>query len=245
VIRRLLRLLVAAGSGALLSAAYHPLDRGLLAWVAVAPLFALAGLHRGRGLLLESFVFGFVLFSLGCAWLYELTPIAGFVTAFLVALLFFVPFGLVLRTILADGRVPLLAAGPLVWLAFDWVRTWLLSGFPWLYLAHTQWSRPELMRISAWVGAYGLTFAMASVNAALAVVVLRLLDRDAPRVPRAWWTVPAAALLAVAVAALVGGAVVEGRPFRVAVVQGNIPQVLTPPGRSPSHRPSGAPLPTS
>ena len=85
--RALVRLATAAGCGALLSLAWHPVDAGWLAWFGLAPFLVLAELHEGRGFLRETYVFGVVLLSLGCWWLYELTLVGGLAMALAVLVL--------------------------------------------------------------------------------------------------------------------------------------------------------------
>jgi apolipoprotein N-acyltransferase len=124
--------------------------------------------------------------------------------------------------------VPLLVAAPVAWTAFEWLRSWVATGFPWLLLGHSQWSRPALTRVAAFVGVYGLSFAMACTNAALAEILLLRLRRPGDRGPasRRWWWVPAAALAAVFAASLTHALGPSGPPLRVALVQGNVPQML-------------------
>jgi apolipoprotein N-acyltransferase len=226
--RRLVRIGAAAAAAVVLSLAFHPVDAGSLAWVAPIPLLVLAGLDRGRGFAIETFVFGFLLMTIGCWWIYDLTFAGGLATAVIVSLVFFVPFALVLRSVLRHGLVPLIVAAPVVWVAFDWLRSFVLSGFPWLFLAHTQWDHPAVIRVSAWTGAYGLTFAMVSVSAALATVLMRRLAflETPPLFARGWWLVPAGAAALVLSAALTGAPTPGAERLRVAVIQGNIPQYV-------------------
>ena len=44
------------------------------------------------------------------------------------------------------------------WVVLEWVRTWLLWGFPWAPLALSQWERPVVLQIAAWTGSYGVSF---------------------------------------------------------------------------------------
>jgi apolipoprotein N-acyltransferase len=225
--RRLGRLLVAGGSGAVLALAWAPVEETWLAWVGLAPLLVLLRLDRGKGFVLETLLFGVTFLTVGCLWLYELTFVGGALMSLAATVLFFVPPAWILRTAVHDGRVPVPVAAPVVWVTFDWLRSWAFTGFPWLFLAHSQWESPRVTAISAWVGAYGLTFAMVGVNAGIAAVAVRILGAPAAsRRARLGWLVPGAALLAVGLAAASWSPVEGERTLRVAVVQGNVPQRL-------------------
>ncbi len=54
-----------------------------------------------------------------------------------------------------------------LWVVLEWIRSFFLSGFPWLTLAASQWERPLLLQVSAWTGAYGLSFVFIFFNLAL------------------------------------------------------------------------------
>jgi apolipoprotein N-acyltransferase len=224
----MIRLAAAVASALVVSMAFHPVNAGFLAWIGLTPLLVLASADRGRGFLLECFAFGFTLLTAGCWWIYDLTFIGGFLTAAIIGVLFFLPFGFALRCVLRQGRVPLIAAAPVVWIAFDWLRSFVLSGFPWLFLAHTQWSSPEIIRVSAWTGAYGLTFTIVAVNAVAAVLLMRRLAfvEDPRPCGRAWWLVPFAAVAILLAASITGAPGIGGERLRVAVVQGNVPQYI-------------------
>jgi apolipoprotein N-acyltransferase len=65
-------------------------------------------------------------------------------------------------------RVPLTLAGPIVWVGLELMRGYLLTGFSWYYLAHSQYRWTELIQISDLVGAYGVSFLIALVAACTA-----------------------------------------------------------------------------
>jgi apolipoprotein N-acyltransferase len=103
-----------------------------------------------------------------------------------------------------------------LWVASEWLRGTLLTGFPWLALGYSQTPPSPLAGYAAVLGVYGVTGLAALVAAALAL---------APR-RRASWLL---------VAALLGGGALlrgmdwtqpAGAPFSVSLLQGNIPQSL-------------------
>jgi apolipoprotein N-acyltransferase len=57
-----------------------------------------------------------------------------------------------------------------VWVVVEWTRTWLLTGFPWLPLAASQWQRTSVLQIAAFTGAGGVSFVLIAVNVGFASV---------------------------------------------------------------------------
>ena len=97
-----------------------------------------------------------------------------------------------IRDVAWRGRIVVLFGLAGLWVVLEWGRTFVLSGFPWLTLAASQWERPLLLQISSWTGAYGLSFVFIFFNLALASYFDRLarfyrqgLRRLAPEVYRA------------------------------------------------------------
>src|SRR5262249_2900790 len=128
-------------------------------------------------------------------------------------------------------------AAPVVWVGMEMLRGYLMTGFSWYYLAHTQHRWTELIQISDLVGAYGVSFLVALVSGCAAEMLpvsicnrLRLLPATAAGglqvVSRTGIVVRVAACLAVFAAALgYGHARRSGGEFqsgpRVALIQGN------------------------
>ncbi|MCU0791887.1 MAG: apolipoprotein N-acyltransferase, partial [Opitutaceae bacterium] len=85
-----------------------------------------------------------------------------------------------------DGRpwaqrvLAVLALGG-AWVLIEWTRTWLLSGFPWLPLAATQWERLSVLQPAAYTGAWGVSFVLVVVNVALAAYAHKLLGGGVER----------------------------------------------------------------
>lgn len=107
---------------------------------------------------------------------------------------------------------------PLAWVAQEMARgTTPFGGFPWARLAFSQADSP-LANMAQWLGAPGVTFAVAVVGTALLVAVMAL--RHSPR------TVGVAAATGAALLVLPGLATpsTSGRQVTVGLVQGNVPR---------------------
>lgn len=112
---------------------------------------------------------------------------------------------------------------PVFWVATEWARGWIGGGFPWIPLGSSQVTVLPIAQLASVTGVYGLSFLVALVSAAAAVIGL-----SQKRVHL--FGVIAVALLV----AIVGGAgalrmmddrlAAGGRVVRVGLVQGNVPQ---------------------
>jgi apolipoprotein N-acyltransferase len=65
------------------------------------------------------------------------------------------------------------------WVFVEWTRTWLFGGFPWLPLAASQWTMVSMLQISAYTGAYGVSFVIVAVNIGFAAYAHRLFREGA------------------------------------------------------------------
>jgi apolipoprotein N-acyltransferase len=66
-----------------------------------------------------------------------------------------------------------------LWVVLEWTRTWLLTGFPWLPLAASQWTMVSMLQVAAFTGAWGVSFMVIAVNIAFAAYAHRLMREGA------------------------------------------------------------------
>jgi apolipoprotein N-acyltransferase len=201
------------------------------------PLLTLAGafeLWRAapdpRAALLTGYAFGLGLFLTGVSWIYVSlnqfggmpAPLAALATLLFCALLALFPAAAAwLFARFQGGGVwldSLLGAG--CWTLTEWLRGWLLTGFPWLALGYSQAPPSPLAGFAPLAGVYGLTFALAWLAALLALGWHRTADRF--RAGVAWVAVLGAGF------GLAGIAWTTPKPDTVSVslLQGNIEQSL-------------------
>ncbi|MEZ0217047.1 MAG: apolipoprotein N-acyltransferase [Rariglobus sp.] len=62
-----------------------------------------------------------------------------------------------------------------LWVVGEWSRTWVLSGFPWMPLAATQWQLMAILQIAAFTGAGGVSFVLIAINLGFAAYAHRLI----------------------------------------------------------------------
>jgi apolipoprotein N-acyltransferase len=75
-----------------------------------------------------------------------------------------------------------LVALPALWVALEWLRTYFLGGFPWNLAAYAWIDVPGALPLSAFIGAYGISFLVVLAAVGVAATVVRV----AARRPRAW-----------------------------------------------------------
>lgn len=198
-----------------------------LAWAALAPWFVLLRVGSRREALLGSGAMGLAAAALCLSWQYIVTVPGGIGLSIYVGL-YFVLFGLLARAVVRRFRMPLVLAAPVLWVGCEFLRSILFTGFPWMFLGHTQFPFKPLIQASDLFGAYAVSFILAASNAALAEAAL------------AWWRGEGAwrhvALGAAFAAALAGAALAYGawrlaslelhEGPRIGIVQGNIPQEI-------------------
>jgi len=196
-----------------------------LAWVALAPWFV-ALREGGRWeAFLGSGLMGLLAAGLGLSWQFYVTVPGGVALSAYVGA-YFVLFGLLVRAATRRLGVPFAVAAPVVWVGCEYLRGFFLTGFPWLFIGHTQFQFKALIQVSDLFGAYAVSFIVVAANAFVADAAL------------AWWRREGLcrrlALGGALVAALAGGALGYGA-WRLAtlevregpligIVQGNVPQ---------------------
>lgn len=221
-------------AGALTVAAFAPYDIGPLAAVGPALLFlgwlgaASAGRAAWRG-----YLFGLGLFGFGVSWVYNslilfgggVELLAAPFTALFVAVMAIFPAVMGwaawrMRPLSLGLRV--LLAWPALWVLFEWLRSTLFTGFPWLLLGDSQVGFAP-SGLAPLVGTLGVSWLMALLGGLLALVLSaeghgrqRLVG--ALLIPVLWlgsgalravhWTRP------------------DGAPLRVSLIQGNVAQRL-------------------
>ncbi len=225
-----MRYLAALIAGALAVFAFSPFNWYPLSIVCPALLFLFWLGASVRQCFWLGFMFGVGMFGVGVSWVYVSlhdfgnmpAPLAGIVVTVFVLYLSLFPAAVGGLQAAWPGTNTLVRATlviPSLWAMSEWLRGWLLSGFPWLSLGYSQVGWP-LGGFASVVGVYGVSwFTAVTVGAIVAVVVNR--SRFAPLG------------IAVAITLIAAGWLLDrinwvepkGKPVKVALVQGNIPLV--------------------
>jgi len=148
-----------------------PADCWMLAWLAPLPWLAvvqadrLAATHPWRSL----WVGGFCHWLAAIHWLRLPHPATSIGWVALAAYLAcYVPLFVVIARRLVHGwRWPLVVAAPLAWMACEQLRGWVLGGFTFAALGHTQWRWTAVIQLADCLGAVGVGGVVMTVAAGL------------------------------------------------------------------------------
>ena len=219
----ILPLLIALFSGAIFSLALAPYHYWWLAILSPALLYASLRKRSAKHAFFIGLAYGFGLWFVGAFWLYTSIHVYGDTNAVLSVLMIAVMaivMGLfsAIQTWLYRRFFPEtpLTFAPL-WVLFEWAKTWVFTGFPWLFAGYAFTER-YLDSYAPLFGVFGVSF----VVIVMACAIVEVLNK------RIFWLVPSAIFLLGAWGASQLSFVQPKaeKPLSVSLVQGNIPQDL-------------------
>src|SRR5579872_5396021 len=165
--------LIALIAGGLLPLAFAPFNYYQLAFVCPIILLLTWQYCSTKQAFWRGFLFGLGQFGIGISWVYisiheygnaDVALAAVFAGLMITALAFLAPAlqGYVLtrffpRNINNQHTIKFCLAFPSSWVLFEWLRSWIFTGFPWLLLGISQTASP-LRGLAPIVGEYGLSF---------------------------------------------------------------------------------------
>lgn len=223
--------LAALIGGAVLPFAFAPYGYYPLAVLCLALLFYLWTVGSERLAVVAGYSFGLGMFAHGVWWIqisvhqfglplysFSIAVTAGFVICMslypaLAAWLWY-------RCARGSRGLRLLLGAPAAWVVTEWLRGWVMTGFPWLFVGYAQTDSP-LAAYAPVLGVHGVSLVTALLAGACTVLV------TGPQRARL-------AALGAAVIVITGGVIFErvewtrdtGKVLPVALVQGAIPQAV-------------------
>ncbi|HEY0721015.1 MAG TPA: apolipoprotein N-acyltransferase [Gammaproteobacteria bacterium] len=224
--------LLALLGGALLPLAFAPFNLFFITPLSIALLFALWLRLTPRQAAWRGFLYGMGQFGAGVSWVYvaihdfgrSSAPLALLLTLLFVATLALcVALAGFLATRLRGAHTEmqmrfLLLIAPAAWVLVEWLRSWFLTGFPWLQLGYSQIDSP----LHGWAPLFGV-LALSGL-AALSGGVLALLALQGKKLLK----VGTALLLAIwgggALLDQINWTVPYGKPITVSLIQGDATQ---------------------
>lgn len=216
-------LLISLFSGAIFSLALAPYYWWWIAILSPALLYACLRGKNPKQAWMIGWAYGFGLWFVGAFWLYTSIHVYGDTNAFLsVLMIAFMALVMGLFSAIQTWvyrrffpETPLTFA-PL-WVFFEWAKTWVFTGFPWLFAGYAFTER----LIDGYAPLFGV-FAVSFVVILLAAALVEILNR------KLFWIVPSVLVLLGAW----GASKIQfveakaTKPLSVSLIQGNIPQDL-------------------
>ena len=229
-------------SGARSPLAFSPFDIYPMAIVSTALIIILWLQSSPRNAFIYGYIYGLAFFGFGVSWLHISINLFGgvniagavFLTFLLVAVLALFPAltGYLGRRLYCskDHGLSLLLVMPSLWALGEWIRSWVLTGFPWLTLGYSQ-SDSVLRGMAPVSGVFGISIIVVFTSTAFVLMYRTTLKRQlllGVLITLAWFS----AMLA----GTVSWTTQTGQELRVALIQGAVPQEIkwTPEMRQPT-----------
>jgi apolipoprotein N-acyltransferase len=228
-VKRLKSLLLPFGAGALHVAAFAPLGWWPLSFLSLAILFVLWNKASLREAAWQGFAWGLGCFLVGVSWVYVSMHDVGGMPAPIAALMTLAfALYLALYPALSGWLYARLRSTPLLslftlaaaWALGEWLRGLIATGFPWLAVGYAQTPPSPLAGYAPLIGVYGVGFVAVLTAAALAQLYQARRPLPLPIV------VCVASLLIGGGLRFISWTQMQGQPFSVSLLQGNVPQSL-------------------
>ncbi len=158
--------------------AHPPYHIWLLAWVALVPFFFVIEGQSIRRAFWLGYVFG-LFYCFGMFWWFVHVTLPGMI---LFNMFLAVYFALFAATSVVLARRPLIWRCLLVacaWVAWEFARANLLSGFGWAAFGHTQYQHIPMIQIADMTGVFGISFLLVWVNYVVYFCIKQYWDRTA------------------------------------------------------------------
>lgn len=217
--------------GGLLALAFAPVALYPLAIICPALLLLLWLNATARRSFFIGLFFGIGFFSVGVSWVFISIHVFGntsitlslLITGFLILILalFIACQGYFLNRFFYDSnKIKTYLIFPSLWTLSEWVRSWVLTGFPWLLLSTSQVNSP-LAGYAPVIGGLGVTFLTTLSSSLLLGISIE---------KRKKFLFPLCLLITIWVLGyglhFIHWTRVVGQPIRVSLIQANIPQQI-------------------
>lgn len=221
-------------SGVLLLLSFPEPGLSILAWMAFLPLLYAVRDKTPKDSFKLGFLSGFVAYAGIFYWLNivmttygKLPLLVSFSLTLLMAayLALYLASAICLTRFAEDHSVPPLLSFPFLWVALEYTRAHLLSGFPWASLGYTQYRTLPLIQIADMAGVYGVSFLIILINIFLFQLWRWVRGKNGATYP---FLATAAAVSLLLLTLFYGFISLNrddaGKEIKVALAQGNIPQ---------------------
>ncbi|MCG8325674.1 MAG: apolipoprotein N-acyltransferase [Thiotrichales bacterium] len=219
-------------AGILAVSGFSPFDLFFNPFLSLAVLFYLyISADSARQSFVYGYCFGFGLFAAGVSWLHisinlfggvNFLAAAGFTLLLILFLALYpaVTGWLVYRYRECQTWIQLIIIFPAAWTLFEWLRSWIFTGFPWLNMGYSQTDTP-LSGMAPILGIYGVSW-LTAMTAGILCLLFVGRKREKILAPIALvciWTFSIQSQQT-------GWTQANGRTLSVALVQGGVPQEI-------------------
>ncbi|MDD2337445.1 MAG: apolipoprotein N-acyltransferase [Geobacteraceae bacterium] len=226
--------LLAALTGVLLTFSFPKAEIACLAWFALVPLLVACGqktpLQAGK----LGFVAGLITYGGILYWInivvttYGKLPLAVSLMVYLMLVAYLASFFFLLFYLARKAElrgISVVVSVPFLWVGLEFLRSFLLSGFPWASLGYSQYRILPLIQVVDITGVYGISYLIVLANCVVYLAIKGMKSKES----RVYPFRSAAVFFVLLAAVLLYGTLrlrqeQVGVPLKVALVQGNIDQ---------------------
>ena len=170
-------------TGLLAVCAFPKINLFFLAWIAFVPLIFVTIISELKGSFFYGLLSGFVFNAAGLYWLVPMLQFntGSYVQALIVACILWIYLALywgiwclylnfsqnILRKTLQDNSyssVILILFSACMWVLLEYIRTYFLTGFPWMLIGYSQFKFTEIIQVAEFTGVYGVSFLIIFCN---------------------------------------------------------------------------------
>lgn len=223
-------------SGLLIAISFPKADLSFLAWIALLPLLISLEGRSARTAFYLGLTTGLTAYAGLLYWVIIVMGVYGHLPLFASIPLWLLLsgwlalfYGMATWATCLGQRLGLKSAFimPLAWVGADYLRSFLLTGFPWTMLGHTQYRMLPLIQAADITGVYGITALIVLANVVFYRIIRAFSGSDVP------YPAKSAIIFVLALAATLGygffrlnSPLPTAAPLRVALIQGNIDQAV-------------------
>lgn len=213
-------------SAVLLTLSYPAFNMSFIAWFALVPMLVAIRGERLPQAFFTGYITGLLFFAATLYWVGYVAIIGVIILTFYLAL-FFGLFALGAEVLSMQFPKPRLKFALLVsclWVAVEYLRGHIFTGFAWAMLGHTQWETLPMIQIADTVGAYGVSFLVMFTNVLISSKIKKKIKGHKPEARYL------ALLVIILIAVMIYGYYKQDlrpskrEPVKISVIQGNIPQ---------------------
>ncbi|TFG47374.1 MAG: apolipoprotein N-acyltransferase [Candidatus Brocadiia bacterium] len=226
-----LRVIFAAlsASALMLTLIQPPFGLSALAWVSLVPLILISSpASSPKSLAISAYIISFFYWLANLYWIIPVTAIGWIAFCLYIALHW--PIIILSIRFCRKMKIPLLIAVPIIIVGAEHLQGFFLGVFYWRFMSHSQYANTTIIQIADMLGAAGVYFMIAMVNALAAELILNIANGKKFKAPEFTKVVIATVTLTAAIAygrwrIEQSERFVETGPM-VGAIQTNIPQTV-------------------